>query len=114
MRNIHRDSKPHGSEGGVPRFIWTETGRTRLLIKDANFRGPQTTPGAMGIHLLNCLVPSARPLLPPSGFCPLFFLPFFLSFLLSFAFFFLCSLSLSPSLVLDHATYIAPKLDLLT
>ena len=103
MRNIHRDAKSHGSEGGVPRFIWTETGRLRLPIKDANFLGPQTTLGAKRIYLLNCLVPSSRPLLPPSGFCPLFFLPSFLSLLLSFAFFFSCYLSVFlPLLSLVH------------
>lgn len=63
MRNIHRDPKPHGSEGGVPRFIWTETGRPRLLIKDANFLGPQTTQcqGDTPSELLGPLRPSPSP-----------------------------------------------------
>ena len=50
----------------------------------------------------------------PTSFPPFLLLVFPFSLSFSFAFFFLCSLSLSPSLVLDHATYIAPKLDLLT
>lgn len=89
-------------KGGVPRSIWTETGRPRLLIKDANFLVPKP-PSAKGT-LSSGTAWSLRPF--PFSF-PLFlslsFLPSFLSLPLPLlSSFQVPCLSLSPLLSLVH------------